>query len=53
LGNIASNLLIKIGIQLNFLCYAMLRKKRTKIYAARDFSDKYGFAPFKKPIKFM
>jgi hypothetical protein len=28
-------------------------KERRKIYAARDFSDKYGFAFFKYPIKFM
>jgi hypothetical protein len=28
-------------------------KERRKIYAARDFSDKYGFALFKYRIKFM
>jgi hypothetical protein len=28
-------------------------KERRKIYAARDFSDKYDFALFKYPIKFM
>jgi hypothetical protein len=28
-------------------------KERRKIYAARDFSDKYEFALFKYPIKFM
>ncbi len=28
-------------------------KQRRKIYAARDFSDKYDFALFKYPIKFM
>ncbi len=47
-------------IQLNYLCYAMFRKKRERnikerrrIYAARDFSDKYDFALFKYPIKFI
>ncbi len=29
------------------------KKERRKIYAARDFSDKYDFALFKYPIKFM
>ncbi len=28
-------------------------KERRKIYVARDFSDKYGFALFKYRIKFM
>jgi hypothetical protein len=28
-------------------------KDRRKIYAARNFSDKYDFALFKYPIKFM
>jgi hypothetical protein len=28
-------------------------KERRKIYAAREFSDKYDFALFKYPIKFM
>ncbi len=28
-------------------------KERRKIYAARDFSDKYYFALFKYPIKFV
>jgi hypothetical protein len=28
-------------------------KERRKIYAARDFSDKYDFALFKYPIKFV
>jgi hypothetical protein len=28
-------------------------KERRKIYAARDFSDKYDIALFKYPIKFM
>ncbi len=28
-------------------------KERRKIYAARNFSDKYDFALFKYPIKFM
>ncbi len=28
-------------------------KERRKIYAARDFSDKYDFALFKNLIKFM
>jgi hypothetical protein len=28
-------------------------KERRKIYAARDFSDKYDFALFKYPIKLM
>jgi hypothetical protein len=28
-------------------------KERRKIYAARDFSDKYDFALFKNSIKFM
>ncbi len=28
-------------------------KERRKIYAARDYSDKYDFALFKYPIKFM
>jgi hypothetical protein len=28
-------------------------KERRKIYAARDFSDKYDHALFKYPIKFM
>jgi hypothetical protein len=28
-------------------------KERRKIYAARDFSDKYDFALFEFPIKFM
>jgi hypothetical protein len=28
-------------------------KEKRKIYAARDFSDKYDFALFKYPIKFM
>jgi hypothetical protein len=28
-------------------------KERRKIYATRDFSDKYDFALFKYPIKFM
>ncbi len=48
-------------LQLNYLCYAMFRKKkerkhkreRRKIYAARDFSNKYDFAFFKYQIKFM
>jgi hypothetical protein len=47
-------------LQLNYLCYAMFRKERErkhkerrKIYAAREFSDKYDFAFFKYPIKFM
>jgi hypothetical protein len=50
-----------ILIQLNYLCYAIFRKEREsenmkerrKIYAARDFSDKYDFALFKYPIKFV
>jgi hypothetical protein len=48
-------------VQLNYLCYAMFRKERErkhekktrKMYAARDFSDKYDFALFKYPIKFV
>jgi hypothetical protein len=28
-------------------------KERRRFYAARDFSDKYDFALFKYPIKFM
>jgi hypothetical protein len=28
-------------------------KERRKFYAARDFSEKYDYAPFKYPIKFM
>jgi hypothetical protein len=28
-------------------------KEKRKIYAARDFSDKYDHAHFKYPIKFM
>jgi hypothetical protein len=28
-------------------------EERRKIYAARDFSDKYNFALFKCPIKFV
>ncbi len=28
-------------------------KERRKMYAARNFSDKYDFALFKYPIKFM
>ncbi len=48
-------------LQLNYLCYAMFRKEREsenikerrKIYAARDFSDKYDHALFKYQIKFV
>ncbi len=59
------NLLISKVLQLNYLCYAMLRKgreresknikERRKIHAAGEFSDKYEyvFAIFKNPIKFI
>jgi hypothetical protein len=45
-------------LQLNYLCYVSKRereseniKEKRKIYAAKDFSDKYDFALFKYPKK--